>query len=889
MQGYVYPGSIIGYGSTGENVVKIQKRLNELGYNVGVADGIFGNGTKTAVQNFQTRHGLTSDGMVGRGTWTELFSTVAIPNSLTSYPGVLICKGSTGSDVTNIQNKLQHYGYDPGTPDGVFGGATERAVIYFQKRNGLTPDGFVGRDTWDVLFSGCYVISIGKYEYPGYDITIGVTGPAVEKVQTRLNELGYDAGVADGIYGQGSRTAVGNFQTKNSIQVDEIIDRDCWNLLFSSNALSQDSINYPSILLGYGSSGQDVETLQTRLNDLGYNLGIVDGEFGGATERAVKRFQSKNGLDIDGLVGRGTWVKLFSSSAIPLLEEDFPGYLIGVGSRGDDVKRVQERLNLLKFNAGIADGIFGSGTQSAVQRFQLKNNLAADGLIGQTSWDVLFSDYAIAAEVVYNPNIKKIFIDAGHGGTDPGAIGNNLNEKDLTLSLSLKQKSLLENAGYTVLLSRSTDTSVPLQERTDAANNWGADLFISNHVNACGTSTVRGVEVWHSLIKESSYSYAERVCNALAEIFDRNRGAKARLNTDGLDYLHVLRESNMPAILIEHGFITNTSDTTLLSQDAELDKMASATVNAIINNNVFLDDENVIKLGESSSDVKELQYKLCTLNYLSPLYINGYFGMDTEAAVRAFQNQMGFNNTGMISSDVRTAIETEYNTNHANNKLFCINEISKLLNISVSTSSSEFTSTKIIAPGFTLTYSVGGSYTIGDNPYLSVNVQNGEFTKSISAELKDLCSEINLDNFAEIDNLDTLMSNLSLAISQGNVTMELGGKVIGGTGLPILTVIIEQIVPDEIGGTITVMHKIVLEKTLDINYGEEEPQPILDGLSSTNVIPLVFVALITMVGISGLKQNKLGYIAMSAMYAVVATVSVSVKSISDKIKDKFNL
>src|SRR5699024_7226808 len=82
--------------------------------------------------------------------------------------------------------------------------------------------------------------------------------------------------------------------------------------------------------------------------------------------------------------------------------------------------------------------------------------------------------------------MTKIYIDASHGGSDPGAVANGLKEKDLTLSISKKIASILKNYECTVRLSRTTDKSLTLKQRTDDANRWGADYLLSIHINAGG-------------------------------------------------------------------------------------------------------------------------------------------------------------------------------------------------------------------------------------------------------------------------------------------------------------------------------------------------------------------------------------------------------------------
>ncbi len=114
-------------------------------------------------------------------------------------------------------------------------------------------------------------------------------------------------------------------------------------------------------------------------------------------------------------------------------------------------------------------------------------------------------------------------------------------------------------------------------ERTNTANSLGADLYISNHVNSGGGC---GSEVWYSIVGGDSKEYAVAASNALSDIFV-NRGAKTRMGDGGKDYYHVIRETSMPAIIIEHGFIDCASDADILKNEQSLKRMARSVVNAI--------------------------------------------------------------------------------------------------------------------------------------------------------------------------------------------------------------------------------------------------------------------------------------------------------------------
>lgn len=128
-------------GSTGDDVKALQTNLNLLGYNAGTPDGIFGNGTKNAVISFQKVYGLSADGIAGTNTLDAISTTVNRKNKN------ILSKGQVSNDVKNLQNNLISLGYLTGKADGAFGKNTENAVIAFQKKYGLTPDGLVGSTT----------------------------------------------------------------------------------------------------------------------------------------------------------------------------------------------------------------------------------------------------------------------------------------------------------------------------------------------------------------------------------------------------------------------------------------------------------------------------------------------------------------------------------------------------------------------------------------------------------------------------------------------------------------------------------------------------------------------------------------------------------------------
>ena len=182
---------------------------------------------------------------------------------------------------------------------------------------------------------------------------------------------------------------------------------------------------------------------------------------------------------------------------------------------------------------------------------------------------------------------KIIVIDAGHGGTDPGAVSGVLgsktvNEKDITLGIAKKLRDTLESNGYTVVMTRDSDTYPTLNQRAEKANRAGAALFVSIHMNSSPSSDPSGTETYYSEINNgddfgiTSKKLAESVQNKLYKALDsRNRGVKTANHA-------VTRNSIMPAILIEVGFISNAKQAELLLTSDYQQKAASAIANGII-------------------------------------------------------------------------------------------------------------------------------------------------------------------------------------------------------------------------------------------------------------------------------------------------------------------
>ncbi len=173
----------------------------------------------------------------------------------------------------------------------------------------------------------------------------------------------------------------------------------------------------------------------------------------------------------------------------------------------------------------------------------------------------------------------KIFIDPGHGGTNPGAISTITGDKEseINLDTSLMTAGLLEDMGYTVKLSRTTEVNLSLTERAEMANQWGADYFVSIHCNSAENPTYNGTETFYYRNNTPAEDFARVVQEQLVlQNGLKDLGIKAR-------NFAVLRLTNMPAILVELGFLSNENDAKLLSQPSFRAKCANGIADGVNN------------------------------------------------------------------------------------------------------------------------------------------------------------------------------------------------------------------------------------------------------------------------------------------------------------------
>lgn len=173
----------------------------------------------------------------------------------------------------------------------------------------------------------------------------------------------------------------------------------------------------------------------------------------------------------------------------------------------------------------------------------------------------------------------KVFISAGHGGSDPGAVANGVKEKDFNLSIALACRDELERHGVSVKMSRTKDENDPLSEEIRECNAYAPDLAVSIHNNAGGGD---GAEAFYHYGGGKSKTLAENVLAEIVKVGQNSRGAKIRKNANGKDYYGFIRETSCPAVIVECAFVDNASDLKILATEGDRQKVGQAIAKGIL-------------------------------------------------------------------------------------------------------------------------------------------------------------------------------------------------------------------------------------------------------------------------------------------------------------------
>lgn len=368
-------------GVNGSATQKLQERLILLGYLDDKADGYYGAKTKAAVEELERYVRELEQDVIDVLTEAEPQATPA--------PSASAAPEATAESETEAVSEPE-----PATPVDGIADAMLQAYLYSD-----------------------------DFKPVRGELKNGDSGEAVMRLQRRLIALGYLTGQADGEYGGSTARAVRIFQYYNDLELDGRASVALQELLFSQQAKAPENP-----ILAEGSSGDAVKTLQQRLRILGFMNGSADGDYGKTTANGVKALQQymrdreeaqiradaevmasieQTGADIADLLT----VEVNGIADPILLDEfyatDFPEIPAAMtsGETGNDVIRVQRRLNGLEYYYGSLDGAYGAGTETAIRAFQKQNGLEQSGVAGSDTLKLLFSENAKKA---LKPYVLKI-------------------------------------------------------------------------------------------------------------------------------------------------------------------------------------------------------------------------------------------------------------------------------------------------------------------------------------------------------------------------------------------------------------------------------------------------------------------------------------------------
>ena len=275
---------------------------------------------------------------------------------------------------------------DSDEPTEHFGGITEAALTRFQKHNDLKADGQLGEETWLLLMNEGVEICVMQNGDEGADVT---------DVQDRLYELGYlSKSSITGTYGDKTQSAVVEFQKANGLESNGRVGHETMDALYSDEVVGN--------FFSKGEVSDTIAAYQEKLKKLGY-LAMdykARGKMDSDTITAIRKFQDNNDLTPDGCLGPTTMAAMDSKNA--------KSYTLNLGMKGSDVKAVQKRLKALGYltsNSQVS-GYFGEATESAVEEFQRRNGLSADGTVGPKTLEKLNSSSAKKARVTAKPTVK---------------------------------------------------------------------------------------------------------------------------------------------------------------------------------------------------------------------------------------------------------------------------------------------------------------------------------------------------------------------------------------------------------------------------------------------------------------------------------------------------
>ncbi|HVL86187.1 MAG TPA: N-acetylmuramoyl-L-alanine amidase [Pseudonocardia sp.] len=346
-------------------------------------------------------------------------------------------------------------------------------------------------------------------------------------------------------------------------------------------------------LLRRGDSGPAVVEVRAVLRRFGLLPDAVDGPreagFDGEVEHAVRAFQQHRGLITDGIVGPATYRALREAGWT--LGDRMLALMISAPMSGDDVVTLQERLLELGYDSGRPSGVFDEQTESALRAFQRDYCEVSDGVCGPATLRALrqlgrkvtggrphlLREQELLREAGPRLRGKRIVVDPGHGGPDPGVVVGGVTEADLMWDLARRIVGRMSATGMEALLTRRQDTCPPEAERAAFANQTAADLVLSLHTDANPGMHAQGLATFHFGNGSGATSTVGEVLSGLLhrELLTRTGMLDCRTQERTWE---ILRLTRMPTVRVEIGYLTHVGDRRKLLDPAFRDVVAEGVL-----------------------------------------------------------------------------------------------------------------------------------------------------------------------------------------------------------------------------------------------------------------------------------------------------------------------
>ncbi|MGP4073850.1 peptidoglycan-binding protein [Piscibacillus sp. B03] len=578
-------------GHSDQQLIELKTKMNRLGYGNILVTTYFGNFTEKKLKEFQSDYGLISNGIFDSKTLEELNTVYNTGFSV----------GARHKGIPALKNKLDHAGFGGMLITDYFGDYTKTRVEDFQAYYGLDVTGSITEETFEKVEE--------LYNHP---LQYDKRHSALPGIKEQLNRIGFGNILVTNYFGAFSEKKVKEFQRAYSLVDHGIVDDKTREQLdaitnspFQKGKRHKDTSEFKVMLnrLGFGyitvtdyfgdfsekkvkdfqrtydlvehgiidsitqeklesiyhspfqkgKRHEDLPELKRNLNKLGFGNIKVTNYFGDFSEKKVKQFQRYFGLPDHGIIDDKTLEKLNEIYNSPMQK----------GKRHKDIIELKENLNSLGYGNILVTNYYGDFTEKKVKEFQKDYGLPVSGI----------ADFKTVEEI--ESRIIKVFIDPGHGGHDPGGTGYGLEEKNVALDIALSAvKYLNQIKGVRVNISRNDDTFVVLEDRSKMANEWGADYFISVHNNAF-MGVGKGFE---SYVHTTASKTEKQIQSVLHEHLISKIGGVDRGQHEA--NFNVLRNTNMPAILLEYLFIDNYEENQKLRQASYRDWLGKITADA---------------------------------------------------------------------------------------------------------------------------------------------------------------------------------------------------------------------------------------------------------------------------------------------------------------------